>query len=117
LKEWKVSYYGTSPNRLSSIVNSRFLPFDGDKLNDGTTFNSGHPDPTQCTTSPSLVYASQSKFTTCSRFKARDGTSYNVQVVLQCKQKPGTYNIQGKEWTTVTRSGLVPYGLLVRLQK
>jgi hypothetical protein len=123
LKEWKVSYYGTSPNLLSSILKNRFLPYDGDKLNDGTTFKSGHPDPSHCTTSPSLVCASQPKFTTHSRFKARDGTNYNVQVVLQCRQKQGTYNLgapkkfENIEWTTVTRSGLIPYGLLVRLQK
>jgi hypothetical protein len=123
-KEWKTSYYGTSSNRLASILNSRFLPYDGDRLADGTTFHSGHPDPTQCTTSPSLVHASRPEFTSRSQFRARDGRNYNAEVVLQCKQKPDTYIIQGNtgkfhdtEWATVSRSTLIPYGLLVRLKK
>ncbi len=123
-KEWKTSYYGTSSNLLASILSNRFVPFDGDKLNDGSTFNSGHPNSTHCTTSPSLVCASRPKFTHQSRFRARDGTNYNVQVVIQCKQKPDTYTIEGDgksfrntEWATETRAVLISYGLLVRLQK
>jgi hypothetical protein len=121
-KEWEISYYGTSSNRLASILNNRFVPLDGDKLNDGTTFDSGHPDPTHCTTSPSLFCASRPEFTSRSHFRARNGTNYTVQVVLQCKQKPGTYTVRGgakfhkTEWATVTRCILIPYGLLVRLQ-
>lgn len=123
-KEWKTSYYGTSSNRLASILINRFVPFDGDKLSNGTIFNSGHPDPKYCITSPSLICASQAKFTTRSQFRASDGTNYNVRLVLQCKQKPDAYSINGDtksfhsiEWATETRCALVPYGLFVRLQR
>ncbi len=43
-KEWKTSYYGTSSHLLESILGNRFLPIDGDKLANGSIFNSGHPD-------------------------------------------------------------------------
>jgi hypothetical protein len=125
-KEWKTSYYGTSSNRLASILRSRFVPFDGDTLSDGSIFNSRHQDPNSnyCITSPSLICASKPKFTTCSQFRARDGTNYSVRLVLQCKQKPDTYSINGDansfhtiEWTTNTRCVLLPYGLFIRLQR
>ncbi len=123
-KEWKTSYYGTSSDRLASILKNRFLPHDGDRLADGTKFNSGHPDTTHCITSPSLVCASRWKFSARSNFRARDGTNYtNVQVVLECRQTPDTYTIQNDssfhktEWTTAARSTVIPCGLLVRLLK
>lgn len=123
-KEWKTCYYGTSSNRLTSIISNRFFPFDGDELNDGTTFTSGHPDQTCCTTSPSLAHASQQKFTTRSHFRAHDGTNYDVRLVLQCKQKPDTYRIEHDsasfhdiEWKTNTRASIVPYGLMVLLER
>jgi hypothetical protein len=123
-KEWETSYYGTSPNLLAPILRNRFLPLNGDKLSDGTTFKSGHPDSTNCITSPSLVCASQPKFCTPSRFRASNGTNYNVQVVLQCRQKPNSYTVQGDgsgfhntEWASAERGALILCGILVRLQK
>ncbi|CAF0743715.1 unnamed protein product [Rotaria sordida] len=121
--EWKTSYYGTSSNRLSSILSNRFIPFDGDQLADGTQFNSGHPDPSHCTTCPSLADASQSKFTVRSNFKAMDGNNYYVRIVLQCKQQPDKIivkedatSFQKTEWATKARSSVVPFGLLIQLQ-
>ncbi|CAF3835789.1 unnamed protein product [Rotaria magnacalcarata] len=91
-REWKTSYYGTTPNRLSSILDSRFIPLDGDTLKDGTQYKSGHPDPSHCTTCPSLSHASESKFAVRSTFKAIDGNNYYVRVVLQCKQRPDGFS-------------------------
>ncbi|CAF2521512.1 unnamed protein product [Rotaria sp. Silwood2] len=123
-KEWKTSYYGTSLDRLSSILSNRFIPLDGDQLANGTRFNSGHPDTTHCTTSPSIICASQPKFSVLSNFKAIDGNNYYVRVMLQCKQqadtiivKGGAKSFQNVEWTTTARSSIVPFGLLIRLQK
>jgi hypothetical protein len=123
-KQWETSFYGTSSNRLLSILKNRFLPLDGDTLADNTTFSSGHPDPTHCNTSPSLVCASQPKFTVSSHFKATDGNNYNVQIVLQCKQNPDTIitkrdakSPKNIEWATKARSSVIPFSLLIRLQK
>ncbi|CAF1919541.1 unnamed protein product [Rotaria magnacalcarata] len=123
-REWKTSYYGTTPNRLSSILDSRFIPLDGDTLKDGTQYKSGHPDPSHCTTCPSLSHASESKFAVRSTFKAIDGNNYYVRVVLQCKQRPGSFvvkrdmnSFQRIEWITKERSTVLPVGLLIRLQK
>ena len=96
---------------------NRSIPLDNDKLADGTVFTSGHPNPTVCTTSPSLAYASQKKFAKCSTFIASDGNRYKVQVVLQCKQKADTVSVNDDEWTTKARAGVMFFGLLVRLQK
>ena len=113
----RTTYFGTSTNNLSSILTNRSIPFDGDQLKDGTTFASGHPNPKVCTTSPSLAYASQTKFAKQSRFTPSDRLQYNVQVVLLCKQKADTVTVNGEEWTTKARAALMFFGLLVRLQK
>lgn len=115
MKTWDTTYYGTAPNKLSSIVNTRSIPLDGDQLLDGTRFSSGHPDPTVCTTSPSLIFASQSQFTKRWKFTGSDGKNHKLQVVVLCKQKPDTAVIEGEQWTTKSRGTIIPYGLVMRL--
>ncbi|CAF1224027.1 unnamed protein product [Adineta ricciae] len=123
-RDWKTSYYGTTPDRLFSIIRNRFIPLDGDVLQDGIKFRSGHPDTSCWNTSPLLICASQPDFSPSSKFHAPDGNNYKVQVVLQCKQKPDT--IIGKAdtapkkdtvWKTQARGAIIPTGLLIRLQK
>lgn len=121
---WETSYYGTSSDRLALILHNRFLPLDGDKLANGTEFDSGHPDRNQYNTSPSIAHASQPEFTSRSRFRAPDGTNYNVELVLQCKQKPDSYtikrntgNFHDTEWLSSHRGAVIPFGLLIRLTK
>ena len=119
---WKTSYYGTSPHLLSSILTNRFVPFDGDQVTPHSTFNSGHPKSNDCVTSPSLTHASQARFSKRVRHRGIDGKNYDVQVVLQCKQKPDAFNVEGDassfdsiEWKTSVRSSLIPFGLLLKV--
>ncbi|UJR29235.1 hypothetical protein I4U23_010449 [Adineta vaga] len=124
-RDWKTSYYGTTSDRLFAIIRNRFVPLDNDQLADGKLFISGHADKTHCNTSPSLMCASQPKFSAPSRFRAPDGNNYNVQVVLQCKQNPDTIigdksaasSTRGIVWKTQARCTVVPYALFIRLQK
>ena len=121
-KTWTTSYYGTSANLLLPILTNRFILFDGDRLDDGSTFDSGHPKSGHCVTFPSLVHASERKFSPRVRYRGTDGKNYDVQVVLQCKQKPDTFSVEGNassfhsiEWRTGTRSCLTPSGILLKL--
>ena len=123
-RQWKTSYYGTSPNLLLPILRNRFVPFDGDALLEETKFKSGHPDPDYCTTCPSLAHASQRKFCSSSKYTARDKNNYYIRVVLQCKQHSDRIEVNEDmksperiEWKTKARSSVVPFGLLIRLQK
>ena len=78
-------------------------------------FQVGHPDPTVCTTSSSLIFASQPQFTKRWNFTGSNGKNYKVQVVVLCKQKPDTAEIDGEQRTTKARGTIIPYGLVMRL--
>jgi hypothetical protein len=129
-QSWATSYYGTCEEKLEQILRNRFIPLPGDKLLDGRIFSDHSLDEQHCFTSPSINYASNCQRSPMKQFTSANGTVYNVQVVLQCKQKPGTFIIQrGQpglcniilaneiEWKTNQRATLTPTGLMIRMVK
>ena len=95
----------------------------------------GHiPGKVHIYTSPSIRYASLDVYSPMNSFKSpKTGKRYRVQIVLQCKQKPGTFETQREtvgwgtkricniipneriEHYTNRRSTVVPYRLLIHL--
>ena len=129
-QDWATSYYGTSAEKLNTILRNSFIPISGDHLLDGQTFSDHIQDGSFCYTSPSINYASNALFSPMRTFKSNKGESYHVQVVLQCKQKPRSFERQCSrfeisdpipaakiEWKSDNRSTIVPFGLLVRMAK
>ncbi|CAF3412497.1 unnamed protein product [Rotaria sp. Silwood1] len=131
-QSWTTSYYGMCEKKLEQILRNRFIPLPGDLLNDGNVFSDDSGYEQQWLTSPSINYASDSQYSPIKTFKLPGlrREIYNVQVVLQCKQKPGTFTVQpGRprlcdiipanviEWTSNQRSTLIPYGLMIRMFK
>jgi hypothetical protein len=131
-QHWATSYYGTCEEKIEQILRNRFIPLPGDPLADGTIFSDHSGYDRQWLTSPSINYASDLRFSPIKTFRlpnGRDGI-YDVQVVLQCKQRPQTFVVQpGRpdlcnviptneiEWESNQRSTLVPIGLMVRMNK
>mmetsp|Transcript_58419 Transcript_58419/g.153890 ORF Transcript_58419/g.153890 Transcript_58419/m.153890 type:complete len:290 (-) Transcript_58419:297-1166(-) len=138
-RKWSVSFHGTRAYLLKSLL-SNGLAMPGDKLLDGSILAShncaGRQD--HCIyTSPTIRYAGLGFYTSITEFSF-NGQNLVGQTVLQCRQQPGTYRMQGEtmgfrsrwnqqvlclalpdqsqvEWTTEVRAGVVPYGLLVRV--
>ena len=135
--DWIVVYHGTTPIAAESILTHRQFLLPGDKLIDGTQLpiRPGHiPGKIHTYTSPSIRYASLEVYSTPRRFVSpRTLKRYLVQIVFQCKQKPGTFAIQGEtvgsngkricpfisnnsiEYFSDQRATIVPYRLLIRL--
>ncbi|CAF0943585.1 unnamed protein product [Rotaria sordida] len=131
-QRWATSYYGTCEKKLEQILRNRFIPLPGDLLNDGEIFSDHSGYEQQWLTSPSINYASDLRYSPIKTFILPDrrGEIYTVQVVLQYKQKPGTFSIHpGRpglcdiipadeiEWMSNQRSTLIPYGLMIRMSK
>jgi hypothetical protein len=85
-------------------------------------------------TSPTIPYSSNPIYCATQKFRSPyTNKQYNAHVVLQCRQKPGTFKVQGEtigaghqricpiisndriEILTTTRAAIVPYGLLIQL--
>ncbi len=135
---WIVVYHGTTPLAAQSILTHRQFLLPGDHLLDGSklAIRPGHiPGKVHIYTSPSIRYASLNVYSPINSFKSpKTGKHYNVQIVLQCKQKPGTFLTQREtvgwgskpicniipnesiEHYTNRRSSVVPYRLLIRLE-
>jgi len=135
---WIVVYHGTTPLAAQSILTHRQFLLPGDHLLDGSklAIRPGHiPGKVHIYTSPSIRYASLNVYSPINPFKSpKTGKHYNVQIVLQCKQKPGTFLTQREtvgwgsklicniipnesiEHYTNRRSSVVPYRLLIRLE-
>lgn len=96
-----------------------------------SNFEGSHSRTTFFFTSPAIKYAEH--YAEQYNFTASDQIKYLIKVVVQCKQKPGTFSTQGKtvssmknvcsyvpddslEWKTEHRSSIVPYGLLLRIK-
>ncbi|CAF1502431.1 unnamed protein product, partial [Rotaria sordida] len=57
-KQWYTTFYGTSKDKLESVLHNRFIPFPGDRLLSGEIFSTHLPDKHHVYTSPSIHYAS-----------------------------------------------------------
>ena len=114
----------------------------GDTLLDGTTLKSkkcaGRQDKVFYT-SPTVRYAGLKFYAEPQDWTAADGTLMQASIVLQCRQKPGTFREQGEtmgfegtwpghlartcphvdvdamERTSKQTTGAIPYGLLIRV--
>jgi hypothetical protein len=136
---WIVVYHGTKTIAAQSILTHRQFLLPGDHLLDGSelAIRPGHiPGKVHIYTSPSIRYASLNVYSPTNSFKSpQTGELYNVQIVLQCKQKTGTFLTQSKtvgwgdkricniisndviEHYTNRRSSVVPYRLLIRMEE
>ena len=144
-QEWSVSYHGvSSPLVLSSILQCGQLMKAGDKLLDGSTLKSikcvGRQDP-WFYTSPTIGYAGLMFYAEPKPFEWQ-GRWFEGSIVLQCRQRPGSYTTQGEtmgfardwpghlealcgalfdlntiEWLSDENVGVIPCGLLVRVWK
>jgi hypothetical protein len=129
-RQWATSYYGTWEENLEKILRNRVIPIPGDELLDGTKFKDHSRDGHHCFTSPSINYMSNWQRSPTKLVTLSDGKVYTVQMVLQCKQKPGTFIVQPGtpglcniisadviEWKSNQRTTIIPNGLMIRIMK
>jgi hypothetical protein len=127
---WATSFHGVSTHQLENILHNRFIPLPGDRLLNGEIFSPKFFDPGHCYTSPSIYYTSRLNVCEKYEFRSQSNEYYQVRIVLQCKQKPNTFEItHGRQnlcniipanqikWKSSTRSTIIPYGLLVHIVK
>ncbi|CAF1315132.1 unnamed protein product [Rotaria sp. Silwood1] len=137
--KWIVTFHGTTIVAAHSILTNRQFCLPGDTLIDGTVLGirPGHiPNKKHIYTSPTIAYSSLPVYSPKTQFHSlRTKRTYEVQIVLQCRQKPRSFTIQGEtvgaktkricqfasnekvEYFTEIRASLVAYGLLVRFHK
>ncbi|CAF4119094.1 unnamed protein product [Adineta steineri] len=135
--KWIVTFHGTTVNAAESILRHRQFCLPGDILINGNQLGicDGHiPNKNHIYTSPTIAYSSLPMYSKkCDFTSLNDNCDYKVQIVLQCRQKPGSYRVQGEtiragttrlcpfipnsevEYFTEIRQSVVPYGLLVKL--
>lgn len=135
--KWIVTFHGTTLVAIKSILTHRTFCWPGDTLVDGTKLKirPGHiPGQNHVYTSPTIAYSSSLAYAPVYKFRSKENDqTYEVQLVLQCRQKPGTYQV-GKEtigatseicphipnsrieYYTDRRGSIVTYGLLVRFR-
>ncbi|CAF1157240.1 unnamed protein product [Adineta steineri] len=98
--KWIVTFHGTSLLAAKSILHNRQFCLPGDKLIDGTLLGirPGHiPDKKHIYTSPTIAYSGLPVYSTKHDFNSsKNYCAYTVQIVLQCRQKPGSYTVQGE---------------------
>ena len=130
-QKWATSYYGVSEDSIEPILRNRFIPLPGDRLPDGKIFSACIPDDNDhCCTSPSIYYSSEWHRHLKTRFPSADGNSYEIQIILQCKQKPDTFERKKGEsnwcktlsrneilWKSKRRSTIVPCAIMVRARR
>jgi hypothetical protein len=133
--KWIVCYHGTSTMAALSILSHHQFYLPGDMLMDGTVLGirPGHiPGKKYIYTSPTIAYSSLPAYCPTYTFYSRKTRkNYHVQLVLQCRQKPGTFHVQAEtvgngnqricphipnsviEHYTEIRSSIIAYGLLI----
>ena len=136
--KWIVTFHGTTKIAAQSILSSRQFCLPGDKLIDGTLLGirPGHiPDKKFVYTSPTIAYSSHPAYSPTYDFhSAENDACFEAQIVLQCRQMPGSFTIgpetigAGKteicphipnskiEYFTDRRATIHAYGLLVRFR-
>jgi hypothetical protein len=131
--KWHVSYHGTSPEHISSILAEGGLLMPGDKLLNGKTLGAIHTRDTsrqKIYTSPSIFYSELEVYT-----ERHFAQGQRVRVVLQCQQQPN-YETCGEtvgwnrkhpstpispyfenkviERITESKNSVIPYRILVK---
>ncbi|UJR14347.1 hypothetical protein I4U23_001343 [Adineta vaga] len=137
-KKWIVTFHGTTKVAAQSIITHRQFCMPGDVLLDGTKLGirPGHiPNQMHIYTSPTIAYSCGPAYSpTYEFYSTENNTKYDAQIVLQCRQMPGTFDIGPEtigagevqicphvpnskiEYFTDRRSSLLAYGLLVRFR-
>lgn len=134
---WANCYHGTSSTNAKSIIEHRSPLMPGDKTREGNVISirTGHiPKQNFFFTTPSINYASC--YATCHDYKSpSDRQSYKITVVLQCKQRPGSFFVQPEtvgardkgirlcpfiensvmEWKCDQRASNIVYGVLLHV--
>ncbi|CAF1058824.1 unnamed protein product [Adineta ricciae] len=135
--KWIVTYHGTRPMAAQSIIQHRQFLLPGDTCIDGTkvAILPDHiPGKNHIYTSPTIAYSSYEAYCPPQRFHSQQtGKTYDARLVLQCRQQPGSYKVQGEtinagskrlcpfipndqiEIFTEVRAAVVPYGVLIHL--
>ncbi|CAF3603913.1 unnamed protein product [Rotaria sp. Silwood1] len=136
-RDWIVTYHGTSQEAAHSIVAHRQFLIPGDKRIDGEKIAilPGHiKEKYHIYTSPTIAYSGNACYCPLTRFRSKiTNKLYNARIVIQCRQKPGTFDVQQEtigagnrricpfipnsqvEIFTTVRASIVPYGLLIHL--
>ena len=133
---WVVTYHGTSPVAAKSIIEHHQFLLPGDRCIKGDIIRiGGHhiPGKFQVYTSPTIAYSSLDMYSHSTVFRSPFGHSLKAKIVLQCRQRPGSFLVQAEtigagnkricpiipnsevEYYTEVRSSIVPYGLLIRV--
>ncbi|CAF0972893.1 unnamed protein product [Rotaria sordida] len=137
--KWIVTFHGTTKTAARSILTHRHFYLPGDKLIDGTILGirDGHiPNKKFIFTSPTIAYSSSTIYAPNNDFfSSMNNTLDEAQIVLQCRQQPNSFIIQGEtigagskricphipneriEYYTDIRSSIIAYGLLVRFRE
>ncbi|CAF2539307.1 unnamed protein product [Rotaria sp. Silwood2] len=130
-KTWHNTYHGTNIDSALSIIKHGQFLLKGDTFENGNQLNCRCP---YLYTSPTIKYSARDAYARPIDFVASNDDRFIAKIVLQCKQKPGTYKIQGAtgnarheakicniipkdkiEYYTDIRASVIPYGILVRL--
>eukprot|EP00698_Gefionella_okellyi_P016822 TRINITY_DN4846_c0_g1_i2.p1 TRINITY_DN4846_c0_g1~~TRINITY_DN4846_c0_g1_i2.p1 ORF type:complete len:1048 (+),score=278.43 TRINITY_DN4846_c0_g1_i2:180-3323(+) len=132
-EEWNVAYAGIDPQALQTTLEHGSLLMPGDALMDGRKLPmrpGAASDQTALFTSPTIQYAQLAIYARAQQFKGK-----HVKVVLQLRQKPGTFTVQAEtvnwraikgdvrldsdfaqnevEWKTTSRSANIVVGVCV----
>lgn len=134
LWNWCSCFHGTSIEKAKSIIEHRMLLLPGETTMDGKKIEicKGHvPGQYYFFTTPTIKYAELNIYADTYLFTSpTDRRKYNVKVVLQCKQKAGTFMVQSEtvaatqricpyipndqlEWKSDSRASIIPYGILL----
>jgi hypothetical protein len=130
-KTWHNTYHGTDEQAALSIISHGQFLLRGDTCQSGRQLNSRCP---YLFTSPTIKYSARDAYAKPTDFVASNGERFIAKIVLQCKQKPETYQIQGAtgraqrevklcnvipndqiEYYTDIRASVIPYGVMIRL--
>ncbi|CAF1128003.1 unnamed protein product [Didymodactylos carnosus] len=131
---WKqrgTCYHGTNNKTSRSIISIGHLLLPGDKLLDNTVVESVYGSKDYFYTSPSTAYTASRLFRFKHNYISKNSGMYKVQLILRCKQKPGTFQRHSVvipitdpyissdiiEWYSSIATAAIPYSAMVRIRK